>query len=381
MRLAIVFATLIGLAACGHSDAFVNMVPPVDPPATSTDMRLTYNSDQDYWPTWTEDGQGILYSFVDPGSQVLHRCVGLLPAGGGPRRWQLCDNRATQGDSINSIAAYALNASGQLLYVESASNIREISALPSVTLWLADTATPFVRTRLLTLPQSEGGVAYTWLADLHWTGATTFIGLAQLFEVVGHCVPSDPVFCPQRDTIFFNVGAVMRGTLDAGQASFATVAGTDGATSYSLAEGGNSIVYTRLHDLRVWKVPAAGGTPVTVATIAQGSVAELLGVSCQATTCVVASAPVKTAHPEIPTSPRLLTGTAKLESVSLTTGASQLLLSNGSAITQSTIYSSPQLSPTGGNVVMQVGGTWWGHIQTFYGGGNADLHLYPAVVH
>ena len=41
-------------------------IPAVGPFNTGTDVRLTLNPDQDYWPAWTDDGRGILYAFVNP---------------------------------------------------------------------------------------------------------------------------------------------------------------------------------------------------------------------------------------------------------------------------------------------------------------------------
>src|ERR1019366_9399129 len=149
MRLTTRVVALAALGGCGHSDAFVFSVPAAPPPAAAADIRLTYNADQDYWPTWKQDGRGILYSFVDPGAAVLHRCIGVLPAGGGQRLWQLCDDRATQTDSVSSFSGYALDSAGQLLYAEAVSGNTQLHALPATTLWLADTATPFARTPLL----------------------------------------------------------------------------------------------------------------------------------------------------------------------------------------------------------------------------------------
>src|ERR1019366_10062732 len=82
------------LLACTHSDAWVT--PPIvalPPFGTGADVQLTYNVDQNYWPTWTQDGRGILYAFVNL-ENTAHRCLGLLPATGGSRIWELCDNRA-----------------------------------------------------------------------------------------------------------------------------------------------------------------------------------------------------------------------------------------------------------------------------------------------
>ena len=55
------------LLACTHSDSFIT--PPAQtlgPISAGADVQLTFNVDQDYWPAWTQDGRGILYSFVNP---------------------------------------------------------------------------------------------------------------------------------------------------------------------------------------------------------------------------------------------------------------------------------------------------------------------------
>src|SRR5579862_9420510 len=116
MKYRTAIAASVMLLACTHSDAFITPGQAVGPFTSGADVQLTLNPDQDYWPTWTADGRGILYSFVDPGSTFLHRCMGLLPAAGGSRLWQWCDNRATQLDSSSSFTAYALSSSGALLY-------------------------------------------------------------------------------------------------------------------------------------------------------------------------------------------------------------------------------------------------------------------------
>ena len=44
--------------------------------------------------------------------------MGILPAAGGSRIWQLCDDRAVRADSVTSFTAYALATDGRLLYAE-----------------------------------------------------------------------------------------------------------------------------------------------------------------------------------------------------------------------------------------------------------------------
>ena len=179
------------LVGCDHRESFLAPSTPTSGPFTSgTDVLLTYNRDQNYWPVLTEDGTGVLYAFVDATqsapAEYSHRCMGLLPIAGGTRTWQWCDNRAELSDSLSSFPAYALGSDGRLLYVESTA-IRILSFIPGETkLWLADTTHPFRRRALLTLPVLVGDSAVSWLADLQWTGPATFVGLAQHFLPAAH---------------------------------------------------------------------------------------------------------------------------------------------------------------------------------------------------
>lgn len=356
------------LLGCGHSDAFENVVASVGPFNTGADIRLTLNSNQDYWPTWTEDGQGILYSYVNVVLGSQHRCLGLLPAAGGTRIWELCDNRATQTDTVSSFPAYALGSDGRLLYVEAVGGSQSI-APAETTLWLADSTAPLQRRALLKLPTFAGATPVSWLADISWTGPTTFIALAQDFTVLAHCHS-----CGQVDSIFFGQ-AVVRGTTAETGATLQVVSGTTGATSYSLAESGASIVFTVRDDRRLFKMPAAGGTAAPVAIVSPNGGAQLLGVSCRGSTCVVAVDPV-TLSGLTPGGGiifgQLNPGATELRAVSLTTGVVQVVR------TPAALVATPQISPVTGDVVAQVGGAF-GHLQTFTSAGS-DLHLYQRLV-
>ena len=235
-------AVVLVLLGCGHSDAFTPVLPTVGPFSTGDDVRLTFNGDQDYWPTWTGDGRGILYAFVNPAAPGIpagrHRCLGILPAAGGTRIWQWCDDRATEADSTTSFTAYALGTDGRLLYVEAVAPANSASFPRQVTLWLADTAAPLNRTALLTVPAALAGV--TWLADLAWTGPNSFIALGQVFASFPHCstcFSSDSLFADssQIGGLRAASGIVVIGTITGGQATLQAVSGTEGAAGYSLA--------------------------------------------------------------------------------------------------------------------------------------------------
>lgn len=362
-------ALILVVAACDHSEPLGERPTLLGPIGTGGNVLLTLNAEQDYWPSWTEDGAGILYAYIDAGSAPQHRCVGLLPAAGGTRSWQLCDNRAVMSDSVNSFPAYALGSDGRLLYVEAASIAGIQSTSPAeVTLWLADSAAPFARRALLTLPTFAGSVGVSWLADIRWTGPATFMALAQDLSIAAHCR-----FCGPEDTLFPGT-AVVTGTIGAGSATLSAVAGTAGATGYSLAENGASIVFTLRDDRRLYKVPAGGGSAVVAGVATPDNTTQLLGVSCKGSTCVVAASSVTltTVTGGSITFPVVGPDSAELRSVSLATGASQRLFASTGVV------ATPQISPATGDVVAQVGGLF-GHAQTATTAAS-DLHLFPGLM-
>ena len=149
--------------------------------------------------------------------------------------------------------------------------------------------------------------------------------------------------------------------------------GTAGATGYSLAEGGASIVFTQIDDVNLMKVPAAGGVPTIIGPVTPRTGVQLLGVSCRRTTCVVALGPARLS-PLTGTRQLAGSGPFELRRVDLVTGAATTVLS------RSQVLSSPLLLASG-DVVAQVGagngrfgsiGAPAGSFQT--------LHLYKALV-
>jgi hypothetical protein len=366
------WATALGVLGCGHSEQFITSIPAVGPFNTGPDVRLTLNPEQDYWPAWAADGAGILYSFIRPGAGPQHRCLGLLPAAGGRGLWQLCDDRAIEADSTNGFIAYALGSDGRLLYVEAVAPSGVQGTSPAATtMWLADSARPFERRALFSFPGFAGSTPVAWLADLAWTGPSTFIALAQDFTLFAHCKN-----CIIDDSLFIGE-AVVRGTISASGASLDVVPGTAGASSYSLAQNGASIVFTRRDDPHLFQVAASGGTDTVVASIA--GALQLLGVSCKASLCVVADDPVtlSAATGGGATFPSIVSGPRGLHSVSLTTGTVQSIFVLGSS-DATPLIATPQISPVTGDVVAQVGGGF-GHLQTFSTSGS-DLHLYQGLV-
>ena len=377
------------LLACGHSDSFITSVSTVGPSGSGPDVQLTFNVDQDYWPAWTEDGNGILYAFVPLDTRITHRCIGLLPPSGGTRIWQLCDERFVRNDSISSYTGFALGSSGKLLYAEASGPLASPQNIPNTGLWLADTSSPFVRTRLLNLPLDVGGFVVNWLTDIAWTGPSTFIALGQQWNTLRVC---SVINCPGatqalKDSTFSADGRIVVGTIAGDHATLTAIAGTDSATGYSLVDAGAAVVFIRRDNLRLLKVPVTGGVPTTIARVTPTDSGELLGVSCKAQACVVATSNVVLSYggdtdefgrpqtyAHVVGAPQSTGVGGDLRTVSLATGEVAIVrLFAG-------IPATPHFSPTTNDVVMQVGGIW-GHLQTFArGDANSALHLLSGLV-
>jgi hypothetical protein len=219
-----------------------------------------------------------------------------------------------------------------------------------------------------------------WLSEINWTGPSSFLALGQQFTTAG-------------DTVFVVAGSVVvRGTIAGGHATIAAVAGTEGATAYSTAEGGATIVFALAHDFELHRVPIAGGAPVPTPhpeahdTLAN-QVGELVGVSCRGSACITArDGIIATANywQFVPNFGWQYTiaigkviggGKMELRRVSLLDG-SDVVIRTGSAV-----FATPLVSPTSDDVVVAVGGAW-GHLQTSKGPGPiglGSLFLYHAL--
>jgi hypothetical protein len=335
----------------------------VGPSSSGPDVLLTLNPQQNYWPTLTDDSSAVLYQFIDVNlgsSAPRHRCMGLLPVAGGTRFWQWCDTRATESDSSSSYAAYAMGRDGRLLYVETLTPALFPFQAPDTKLWLADSAAPFRRRRLATFPVIVGDSTVNWLADLEWTGPRTFIGLGQQYL---------PEAGPPIDSVYRGE-FVLRGTIADQGATLVAVPGTAGATSYSFAEGGASIIFTRIDNTNLLKVPAAGGVPEIAASATSRSGVQLFGVSCRNSICATAVGPARLSPLTGSTEP-VGGGQFELRSISLSTGTGSTVLSRNQVI------SSPLLLASG-DVIAQLG-AGFGRLQTNSSAAQT-LHLYKALV-
>lgn len=396
LRVRITLAWLGATSACAHSTPMgPGTVERNGPLSAGPDVVLTLNPDQDQWPQWTADGRGILYAYVDQ-QTPLHRCVGLLPAAGGTRLWELCDNRGQREDTTSEFTGFDLDSTGRLLLAEVVAPAAGfLVPAPTGTLWLTDTARPYLRTALVQLPTMIDGTTVDWLAEVRWTSPTTFLALAQKFTSLQHCDYLDLVGgaarkCTTRDTVWAGAaGMVVQGTIRGAHATLAVVEGTSGAAGYALAEDGRTIVFATAFRPSLLRVPASGGTPVALVTASPGDGSQIVGVTCRAESCIFArdSIVLSDSNPTANFYFRnidTLIGTMELDRVGVPDGALEVLERQPAPAT----YVTPVASPRNGDIVVQIGGGW-GHLQTFADYGdvteivdvhNSVLHLRPGLL-
>jgi hypothetical protein len=249
---------------------------------------------------------------------------------------------------------------GRLLYVEIVTPRLFPFQTPDTKVWLADSSAPFRRRLLVTLPVVIGDSTINWFADLTWTGPNTFIGLGQQYL---------PEAGPPIDSVYRGQ-FVVRGAINDQGAVLTAVAGTAGATSFSLAEDGASIIFTRIDNTNLLKVPADGGVPEIAASATARTGVQLFGISCRNSTCVTAVGPARLSALTGSTE-AVGSGPFELLSVALATGTASTVLS------RSQVLSSPLLLRSG-DVIAQLG-AGYGRLQTNNSGAQA-LHLYKALV-
>jgi hypothetical protein len=356
--IAIVVGLLLG---CDHSAPFTTApVTPEGPRSVGAEVQLTFNPDQDYSPNWAPDGSAILYAFVQQGRADHDHCMGMIPAAGGTRIWEVCDDRPAYQDSTEAYPSIALSTTGGLLYFGLIGKVNGYVPEPGgMALWLADFAAPFARRKLVTLPTYVDGIEVDWLSDLVWTNANEFIGLGQTFQLVSHGRCSG---CQLLDTVLTGA-SLIHGTLTPSSVVLHAIPGTDSVNAFSRTPSGTLVVFSVTGHSGVFSVPPTGGSRMLIATFPEaispfpgdGLPRSLFGLSCRESDCVVS------------------VGTA-LWRLILATGEKQVLRFPPG----DDLYSSPKVRPGGRDVVVQVGGSP-GHFG-FFNQPGSNLYLYKNLL-
>lgn len=259
------------IAACGHSESYkVTAIPDNDLPlSTDAPSRLTFDPGMDRFPSHSNDGTTLWYSFQSPIRQDGDRCLARIPAAGGTRTEFCLDaiEGLTRRDAFDMPSP---GPGGQLIYVRYASDIGAF--LPdSGTILLATEANPMVARPLLRLPTAIDGIGFTYTGRIRWLTPDHIVFVGEDMSVRRICGS-----CATKDTIYRGAGLI-DGRITATGATFAFIPGTLFASDFDFSSGRDSLYFTATDDDPVtlprrghvlFAIPLAGGVPrVVFATV------------------------------------------------------------------------------------------------------------------
>ncbi len=253
-------ATLTLLCACSHSEGYLAPDPTTSdsPYIDAPVLRLTYEPGMDLFPSWSPDGSLLIYTFQPAGRADRDRCIGILPHGGGTRS-EHCYNAADGNGRTDALEWPALGTDGSLLYTHYISGIGDRIPERGV-LRLGTPSDPFGGQQLMTLPATVGTTGFTRIGQTAWTAPGRFLFIAQDYLMLGNIANGN-----KKDTTYVGL-ALVQASLTPNGAQFSVVPGTDSAATFYISPASDSIYFTRYQDIRLYRVPMAGGNRETVFT-------------------------------------------------------------------------------------------------------------------
>lgn len=299
---------LLGLVACSHTEILVTDIGEPRGPFDDPPGRLTFHVGNDYNPSWTPDGQHILYFFspaavisVNAANERDERCLAMIPGNGGSQVLRLCDTRATHVDSADMFLGAAFRPNGELSFLQGSSAFSGLNPI-HFTMWLVDTAAPFLRRKAIAeFPKVVGDSTVGALSEVEWIDQNTFLAIGSRLLITSRQAST------VKDTIFRPV-FIVRGTMTGETLALTQVSGTEGAAHWTRDPTGNILFVG--HTLRsgvgrtfvdeerfIKRIPQTGGTAETFAVFPQvGSVRTL---QCRGTKCFVVTGARQTIDPDI----------------------------------------------------------------------------------
>lgn len=264
------------LAACGHTEPFATADETSDGPFTdAVPIRLTHAEGADLHPAWSVDGSAIVYSYRR-GTVDRDRCLGVLPAGGGTRRAEVC-TLPLEGEGVRDAYTHAaLDGEGRLVFNRHASG--PTVPAPQAGEFLVTRADSVGgRQRVFPLMATPPGAAAPWeyLLTPAWAGPGRVIALGAQ-QAVGTWLPfvSSP---PTPFDTTVRASLLVELLVDETPVRWNTLARADWATMLAVDRGAGLIYFVqatpRTPDLTidaarladtVFRMPLAGGPPVPV---------------------------------------------------------------------------------------------------------------------
>jgi hypothetical protein len=247
---------LIVLSGCGHGDPFSSRYRPEDGPREATaPTRLTLSPGEDQFPSWTPDGNAILYSFVDP--VTGDRCLGRMPGGGGQVTAVRCPADDPANDSLDQAIEPMMRGDGQVAWIQlHSAPERQIHDGGSFFVGPFDATRP--ARRVWHFPYlATTGTVHLGATNVRWLPGerVLYLGIDYLIRAV--CFGCKP------DTVVIGREVML---LDASQPTPAPVpiAGTAEATSVWPTTDSTGFYYTLAGDTRVWRRDLEGSSPIVV---------------------------------------------------------------------------------------------------------------------
>jgi hypothetical protein len=271
-------AALALLAACGHSEPFTTADQRNDGPyAAAVPVRLTHADGADLHPAWSEDGSAIVYSYRR-GTADRDRCLGVIPAGGGTRRAEVCAP-PLEGEGVRDAYTHgAMDADGRIVFNRHGSG--PTVPAPQAGEFLVTRADSVGgRARVFPLLYTPPGASAPWeyLLTPAWAGPGRVIALGAQ-QAVGTWWPLDsPSPPPPLLDTTFRASLLVELLVDETPVRWNTLAEADWGTMLAVDRGAGLLYFVRatprnptlnidaarLADT-VYRMPLAGGPPVPV---------------------------------------------------------------------------------------------------------------------
>ena len=236
----------VALVGCSHEQPFQPIDETIDRPFhPGVPTRLTYNPGADLRPAWLPDGSAIVYAWQQLDQPDRDRCLGFMNAAGGTRYRTVCNPSASAVDSTDLFDSPAPSPDDRLLYIRGISP-RNAPSTSSAGVYVGPLSDPLNATKLVNLPSTPpGGSMQGHISDAHWVNDSRVMYLGEKVQYF------PPIRGDPADTAITGLEIV---DMELGGAvpSLSVVPGTSGATSMTLTNGGDTLVYTLATDSRVF---------------------------------------------------------------------------------------------------------------------------------
>jgi len=242
---------LLALAACGHTEPFDYAPDGRGPFESTVPTRLTYDRGIDGQAAWGPDGT-VVYVYDDPASRDEDTCIGVVPAEGGARVREVCEDPSLSTARADKFYWPAMSPSGDIAYFHGIRIGSYEAGFNAASLSWRRPDTPRQERPLsaMPFPAAPGGeMVISAVRDLAWLPDATVIFVGATEDLVQPC--------PVCDAIIVEHGRGVWRADPATQAR-AMLAGTEGAISATVTEG--AVLFARRGDARVWRFDLASGT-------------------------------------------------------------------------------------------------------------------------